>query len=79
MARTCTECGNEDKYNFALNIGLCDSCIGEKLEQVDELKTQLEELKGEVGLAWAYYENDEYCNMVDTFKRIMEVPALKRE
>lgn len=33
MASKCTKCGNTDNYNFALNIGLCDICIGEKLEQ----------------------------------------------
>ena len=28
-------CGNEEDYNFALNIGLCNGCIGEKLEQLE--------------------------------------------
>ncbi len=38
----CTECGSKDNYNFALNIGLCDVCIGEKLEQ---LQTELAKAK----------------------------------
>lgn len=29
-------CGNEEDYNFALNIGLCNGCIGEKLEQLEQ-------------------------------------------
>ena len=31
----CETCGNEKDYNFALNIGLCNGCIGEKLEQLE--------------------------------------------
>ncbi len=33
-SRKCTNCGNED-VNFAINIGLCDPCIGEKLERLE--------------------------------------------
>ena len=38
MASKCTKCGNTDNYNFALNIGLCDICIGEELERIKKLK-----------------------------------------
>lgn len=34
MASQCKKCGNKDKYNFALNIGLCNSCIGSELGQL---------------------------------------------
>ncbi len=33
---TCTECGSEDDYNFSLNIGLCNACIGKKIERLEE-------------------------------------------
>ena len=29
----CEKCGNKNNYNFALNIGLCEPCIGEQLER----------------------------------------------
>ncbi len=32
--KKCETCGDEQDYNFALNIGLCNGCIGEKLEQL---------------------------------------------
>jgi len=39
MANKCEKCGSEDNYNYALNIGLCNSCIGAKLEAMEtELK-----------------------------------------
>lgn len=38
MASKCTKCGNTENYNFALNIGLCDICIGEKLEELEGLR-----------------------------------------
>ena len=35
----CT-CGHPDDYNYAIDNGLCNSCIEEKLEQLqDELET----------------------------------------
>ena len=47
MASKCTKCGNTDNYNFALNIGLCDICIGEELGRIKELERRLlEHLKG---------------------------------
>ena len=36
MASKCSKCGDTDNYNFALNIGLCNGCIGEKLERIEE-------------------------------------------
>lgn len=44
MASKCTKCGNEDNYNFVLNIGLCNPCIGERIE---ELEKALEKAKAE--------------------------------
>lgn len=44
MASKCTKCGNTDNYNFTLNIGLCDICIGEKLERVDELEAEIKKV-----------------------------------
>ncbi len=41
MASKCKECGNEENYNFALNIGLCDSCIYEKVERAEQLQADL--------------------------------------
>jgi len=44
MASKCRKCGNKDDYNFALNIGLCNPCIGEELEQLHAEKRRLNEL-----------------------------------
>lgn len=44
MASKCTKCGNTDNYNFALNIGLCDICIGEELEKIKELEIENKKL-----------------------------------
>lgn len=41
----CTKCGNTDNYNFALNIGLCDICIGEELDEVEQLQAENEKYK----------------------------------
>ncbi len=30
---TCERCGSKENYNFALNIGLCNPCIGKELEE----------------------------------------------
>lgn len=35
MASKCTKCGDTEYYNFALNIGLCDPCIGERIEELE--------------------------------------------
>lgn len=35
MASECTKCGDTEHYNFALNIGLCDPCIGERIEELE--------------------------------------------
>ncbi len=32
MPSKCTRCGNEDNYNFAINNGLCNSCIASEIE-----------------------------------------------
>ena len=40
MASECKKCGNKENYNFALNIGLCNSCIG---NEVDHLRTENKE------------------------------------
>ncbi len=32
----CTNCDSKDDYNYSLNIGLCNRCIGEKLEGLEE-------------------------------------------
>ncbi len=39
MPSKCTKCGSEENYNPVLNIGLCDPCIGARLE---ELEAELE-------------------------------------
>ena len=41
-AKPCTKCGSPDNYNFALNNGLCDPCIGKEL---DRLKAELAALQ----------------------------------
>ena len=33
MSNQCTKCNSKDNYNFAIDNGLCNSCIAEKLEQ----------------------------------------------
>jgi len=38
----CKKCGNKNNYNFALNIGLCDLCIGAELER---LQTELDKYR----------------------------------
>ena len=35
MASKCKKCGSKDNYNFALNIELCNPCIGEELESLE--------------------------------------------
>lgn len=35
MGSKCTKCGDTEHYNFALNIGLCDPCIGERIEELE--------------------------------------------
>lgn len=44
MASKCTKCGDTDNYNFALNIGLCNMCIGEKLEELEAENKELQEI-----------------------------------
>ena len=34
MSNKCKKCGNKDNYNFAINNGLCNSCIEAELEQL---------------------------------------------
>lgn len=36
----CT-CGHPDDYNYAINNGLCNSCIAEKLDQLEDKNKQL--------------------------------------
>ncbi len=38
MASKCQKCGNTENYNFALNVGLCDICIGKELKRIEELE-----------------------------------------
>ena len=49
MAAKCTKCGNESNYNFALNIGLCNTCISARLEDLkaenEKYKTALERIR----------------------------------
>ena len=40
---TCTECGNKDNYNFALNIGLCNPCIGKLIGKLEDENKRLQE------------------------------------
>jgi len=35
MANNCKKCGSENNYNFELNIGLCNPCIGKELERLE--------------------------------------------
>lgn len=60
MPSECKKCGNKDNYNFALNIGLCDTCISSEIEAKDAiLNTILSKIKeGTVTLEWvrAYIE-----------------------
>jgi len=41
MVAKCKKCGNKDNYNFALNIGLCNSCIGNELDKIDRWRVLL--------------------------------------
>lgn len=41
--RQCKKCGNEDNYNFVLNIGLCNPCIGAEIEQLQAKNERLKE------------------------------------
>lgn len=36
MARKCKICKDEKNYNFAINNGLCNSCIEEKFDRMEE-------------------------------------------
>ena len=45
MASKCKKCGNKDNYNFALNIGLCNSCIA---SEYDQLQAENADLKKEI-------------------------------
>jgi len=42
MSKKCKKCGNEDNYNFAINNGLCNDCIGEELDELEEKNKKLE-------------------------------------
>ena len=44
MPRKCKKCENEENYNFAINNGLCDSCIEQELEDSEIKNEQLEDL-----------------------------------
>ena len=35
MSNQCTKCNSKDNYNFAIDNGLCNSCIAERLEQLE--------------------------------------------
>ena len=35
MASKCNNCGNTENYNFALNIKLCNPCIGERITELE--------------------------------------------
>lgn len=55
MANGCKQCGSKDNYNFALNIGLCNRCIGENLEQLQAENERLRtHIKIEIDNAEAY-------------------------
>ena len=42
----CTNCKSKDNYNFVINNGLCDTCIAERL---DELEAELNTAKEDKG------------------------------
>lgn len=48
MASECKKCGSKENYNFALNIGLCNPCIGKRIkkleDEIQEVSNQLLEL-----------------------------------
>ena len=50
-SRICTNCGSED-VNFAINIGLCDACIGERLEKLEDENEGLKEDVKRCGENW---------------------------
>ena len=53
---TCTQCGNKEDYDFALNEGLCTPCISKKLEELHALK---EFARGVINVhCWAIDEPD---------------------
>lgn len=37
MPSVCKKCRGKDNYNFVLNIGLCDPCIGTELERLQKI------------------------------------------
>ena len=45
MASKCTKCGSTENYNFVLNIGLCDPCIGGRIEELEDDYTDLKEIQ----------------------------------
>ncbi len=49
MRGECTKCGNKENYNFAINNGLCNSCIEARLEK---LETEIEQLKSRSSNSW---------------------------
>ena len=52
MARgVCEKCGNTSNYNFAINNGLCDSCIAGR---IGELEAELEKYRDGIELAIDY-------------------------
>ena len=42
MPNKCKNCDSKDDYNYIINNGLCNGCIGEQLEQ---LQAQLDKLR----------------------------------
>jgi len=51
MASECKKCGNKDNYNFALNIGLCDTCISTELAEKERLEAELKFTQQELAAA----------------------------
>ena len=70
MASKCKICGDEKNYNFAINNGLCNSCIYEKLDRLEEA---LEELKNEFIAYGEIWDEPEVKTLKEWFKIVEQV------
>ena len=66
MSSQCTKCKSKENYNFAINNGLCNSCIEAKLDKLEAENERLQEtLKVVV--------KDEYHNWQKAMEGILKV------
>ena len=49
MSSKCKQCEDTENYNFQINCGLCNSCIEEELEKINDLQAKLDAAEKQLG------------------------------